>query len=74
VSKEIKLNDMTTKLAIKNMMEGSPYKQFKEIANELKKEKSTFQSWLDNDSLRVRDLKVIADLMGYEVTLKQKQN
>lgn len=36
-------------------MEGTDYKTFKQVAEALEIPKSTFQSALDNDYLRVRD-------------------
>lgn len=72
MSKEINLTDMTIKSAIRLMMEKSEYDQFQSVAKELDIAKSTFQSALDNESMRVRDLKKVADLLGYELTLKQK--
>jgi hypothetical protein len=72
MGKEIKLVDITTKTAVRVMMEDSSYHQFQDIAKDLGKAKSTFQSWLDNDSLRVRDLKEVADKLGYEVIIRQK--
>jgi predicted DNA-binding protein (UPF0251 family) len=72
MNKEINLTDMTIKSAVRLMMEKSEYSQFQNVAKELDIAKSTFQSALDNESLRVRDLKKVADLLGYELTLKQK--
>jgi predicted DNA-binding protein (UPF0251 family) len=72
MNKEINLTDMTIKSAVRLMMEKSEYTQFQNVAKELDIAKSTFQSALDNESLRVRDLKKVADLLGYELTLKQK--
>jgi hypothetical protein len=69
---EINLMDMTIKSAVRLMMEKSEYDQFQNVAKELDIAKSTFQSALDNESLRVRDLKKVAELLGYELTLKQK--
>jgi hypothetical protein len=73
MKKEINLMDMTIKSAVRLMMEKSEYDQFQNVAKELDIAKSTFQSALDNESMRVRDLKKVADLLGYELTLKQKQ-
>ena len=72
MNKEINLTDMTIKSAVRLMMEKTEYTQFQNVAKELDIAKSTFQSALDNESLRVRDLKRVADLLGYELTVKQK--
>lgn len=66
--KEINLLDMSIKSAVRIMMEDTDYKQFQEIAKALEIPKSTLQSALDNNSLRVRDLIRIAELLGYKVT------
>ncbi|HWK24753.1 MAG TPA: hypothetical protein VNS08_17195 [Ureibacillus sp.] len=70
--KEINLSEMSMKSVVRLMMEGSDFDQFQKIAAALGKEKSTFQSWLDNESLRVKDLQRIADLLGYEIKLERK--
>lgn len=71
--KVINLNEVSTKSAIRLMMEDTQYKQFQEIAEALNKKKSTFQSALDNDSMRVRDFKDVADLLGYELKIEHKK-
>jgi nitric oxide synthase oxygenase domain/subunit len=71
--KEMNLSEVSTKTAVRNMMENTKYNQFQEVAEALGKKKSTFQSALDNDSMRVRDLKAVADLLGYEVKIEQKK-
>ncbi|RHW31491.1 hypothetical protein D1B31_22045 [Neobacillus notoginsengisoli] len=70
----IDLNEISIKSAIRLMMEGTSYKQFQEIAKELKIPRSTFQSQLDNNSLRVRDLVKVADLLGYQLKLDKKED
>lgn len=70
--KEINLSEMSIKTAVRIMMEGSEYSQFQKVAEALDIRKSTFQSALDNDSLRVRDLMKVADLLGYQVKIGQK--
>lgn len=70
--KEINLSSEGIKSAIRSMMEESDYSQFQEIAESLDIKKSTFQAALDNNALRVRDLNSVADLLGYEITLKKK--
>lgn len=72
MTNEINLMDMTIKSSIRLMMEKTEYDQFQNVAKELDIAKSTFQSALDNESMRVRDLKKVADLLGYELTLTQK--
>jgi hypothetical protein len=72
VLKEINLMDMSVKSAVRIMMEGTDYKQFQEIAKALELPKSTLQSALDNNSLRVRDLLKIAKLLGYDVKLENQ--
>jgi hypothetical protein len=67
--KEINLLDMSIKSAVRILMEDTDYKQFQEIAKALDISKSTFQSALDNNSLRVRDLLRIAELLGYKVVV-----
>lgn len=68
--KEIDLMNMSIKSAVRLMMEETDYKQFQEIAKALEIKKSTLQSALDNNSLRVRDLLKIAELLGYTVKIE----
>jgi hypothetical protein len=70
--KEINLSEMSSKTAIRVMMEETEYDQFQKIAAALDVKKSTLQSALDNNSLKVRDLLPIADLLGYELKLVKK--
>ncbi|MCM3405941.1 hypothetical protein [Cytobacillus oceanisediminis] len=70
--KEIKLTETSIKSAVRLMMEETEYKQFQEVATALEIPKSTFQSALDNNSMRVRDLQKVADLLGYEIKLERK--
>lgn len=68
--KEIDLMNMSVKSAVRIMMEDTDYKQFQEIAKALEIPKSTLQSALNNNSLRVRDLLKIADLLGYKLIIQ----
>jgi len=71
--KEINLFDVSVKTAIRIMMEGTEYDQFQKLSKALDMPKSTFQSALDKDSLRVRDLLKIAEFLGYNVILEKKE-
>jgi len=64
--------DMSNKAIVRSMMEETDYNQFQKIAAALGKEKSTFQSKLDRNSLKVSDLQKIADLLGYTIKIEQK--
>lgn len=68
----ITLKEVNIKNAIRLMMENSKFDTFKEIAEELDIAKSTFQSALDNDALRVRDLLRVVELLGYEIKIEKK--
>jgi hypothetical protein len=68
----INLSQMNAKSAITVMMEDSSIKTFKEIAELLEVKEYTFRSALHNNSVRVRDLQKIADLLGYTVKLEKK--
>lgn len=71
--KEINLLELSIKSAVRLMMESSSeYDQFQKVAEALDMKKSTFQSALDNGTLRVRDLLKVADLLGYSVKIEQK--
>lgn len=70
--KNINLSDMSVKNAVRIMMDGTEYDQFQKVAESLDMKKTSFQSMLDRNSVRVEDLKKIADLLGYEVTLEKK--
>jgi hypothetical protein len=70
--KSVNLGSMSVKSAVRVMMEETEFKQFQEIAKALDLPKSTFQSALDNNALRVRDLQKVADLLGYEIKLEKK--
>lgn len=67
--KNISLDEVSLKNAIRLMMADSEVKTFKDVAETLDISKSTFQSSLDNDALRVRDLHKIAKLFGYKVCI-----
>jgi hypothetical protein len=69
--KEIDLMNMSVKSAVRIMMEDSDYKQIQEIAKALDTPRSTLQSALDNNALRIRDLLKIAELLGYNVKIQQ---
>lgn len=70
--KIIDLNQMSAKTAIVVMMEDSPVKTFKEIAELLEVKEYTFRSALHNNALRVRDLQKVAELLGYKLKLEKK--
>lgn len=70
--RNIGLSEVSIKTAVRLMMEGSNYNQFQQIAKALEVPKSTFQSQLINNTLRVRDLQKISNLLGYEIKLEQK--
>lgn len=65
---------MQIKNAVRLMMEDTEYDQFQKIAKAIGKAKSTFQTSLDNDSMRVRDLLKVADVLEYEVILTKKKH
>lgn len=69
--KNINLSEVSLKNAIRVMMDGTDYTTFKQLAAELDIPKSTFQSALDNDSLRFRDFLRLADLLGYSINLEK---
>lgn len=69
---EIKLNDVTIKNAIQIMKDDNGIGTFKEVAEKVGIKEYTFRSALHNNALRVRELKEIADLLGYEIILKKK--
>ncbi|WP_338754861.1 hypothetical protein [Bacillus sp. FJAT-52991] len=72
--KEINLQDMSVKNAIRIMMEDTDLDQFQKIAKALDKQKSSFQSSLDRNTVRVEDLKKIAALLGYTVKLEKNED
>ncbi|WP_019244557.1 MULTISPECIES: hypothetical protein [Bacillus] len=70
--KEIQLSEVSIKSAVRLMMEETEYDQFQKIAEAIDIKKTTFQSALDNDAMRIRDLKKVADLLGYTIKLEKK--
>ena len=70
-SKKISLSDVQIKNAVRVMMEDTEYDQFQKIAAALGKAKSTFQTSLDNETIRTKDLIKVADLLGYDLQLKK---
>lgn len=68
----INLKDVGVKNAMRLMMENTEYCTFKDVAETLDISKSTFQSALDNNAIRVRDLQRAASLFGYEIHLVKK--
>lgn len=71
--KKISLEDMTLKNAIRLMMEETTFTTFKEVAENTGMSKSTFQSAMDRDNLKVRDLQKILDALGYEIKFEKKE-
>ncbi len=71
-NKVVNLDQMSLKNAIRVMMEDSEFKTYKELAEKLDIKEYTFRSALHNDSLRVRDLKRVADILGYKIIMEQK--
>ena len=69
---EINLSEMSIKAAVRLMMENTEYDQFQKVAESLNIKKTTFQSSLDNGTIRVRDLQRVAELLGYSIKLNQK--
>lgn len=70
--KNINLSDVSVKNAVRIMMEDTEYDQFQKVAEALDIKKSSFQSMLDRNVVKVEDLNKIADLFGYTVELKKK--
>lgn len=71
MKKEINLSQLNTKTAITIMLEDASIKTFKEVAEAIGVKEYTFRSALHNNSLRVRDLQKVADLLGYELKLEK---
>lgn len=69
----INLENITLSNAVRLMMENSEYDTFKKIAETIEVPKSTFQSSLNNNAMRIRDLIKVAELLGYTLTLEKKQ-
>lgn len=67
------LGDMSNKTAIRAMMDGSEYTQFKQIAEALDMPETSLRSTLNRNTLRVNDLQRIADLLGYKITFEKEQ-
>lgn len=72
--KKINLMDMSVKNVVRIMMEGTEYDQFQKIAEALGIKKSSFQSMLDRNTVRVEDFKKIANLLGYSIKLERNEN
>lgn len=70
--KEINLSEVSIKTAVRLMMENTEYDQFQKVAESLDIKKTTFQSALDKGTMRMKDFQKVAELLGYEVTLKEK--
>lgn len=70
--KEINISEVSLKNVIRVMMEDTEYDQFQKVAAALDIKKSTLQSALDNNSLKVRDFLQIAELLGYKVKLEKQ--
>lgn len=73
IMNEFVLNRLGAKDAIRHMMIGSKYETYKDIAEKLGIPQTTLRNSLNNNSLRVRDLINIADLLGYEIKIQQKE-
>lgn len=70
--KDIYITNVSSKNTIRLMMEGTEYDQFQKIAEALEMPKTTFQSMLNRDSLRLKDLQKVAELLGYQIKLEKK--
>lgn len=70
--KSFVINQMQSKETVRLMMIGSEFETVKDLSEKLGITKSTFQSALDNNSLRLRDLQKVADLLGYEIKIEKK--
>jgi hypothetical protein len=70
--KEINLTEVSLKNAVRIMMEGTEYDQFQKVAAALNIPKSTLQSALDKNTLKIRDLVPVAELLGYTVKLEKR--
>ena len=70
--KNINLSDVSVKNAVRIMMEDTEYDQFQKVAEALDMKKSSFQSMLDRNVVKVEDLNKIAELFGYTVELRKK--
>jgi 5-bromo-4-chloroindolyl phosphate hydrolysis protein len=70
--KNINLDEVSLKNAVRLMMDNTEFQTFKEVAESLEIPKSTFQSALDKDYLRFRDFLKVADLLGYSIKLEKK--
>jgi FAD synthase len=72
MTKEIYLTNINNKNVIRLMMEDSEYDQFQKIADAMEMPKTTFQSTLSRDSLKLRDFQRIAEILGYQIILEKK--
>ncbi|MGM7637613.1 hypothetical protein [Bacillus sp. Hm123] len=72
--KEINVSEMSDKVAVRLMMDGSEYKTFKQLAEELNIDPNAFRSTLNRNTLRVKELRRIAALLGYTVKLEKNED
>lgn len=63
------VNGLDAKQVVKLMLNTSDVKTHKELAGKLGVAKNTFQSSLDNNSLRLRDLQKVAEILGYKIII-----
>lgn len=72
LKREIVLNEIDIKHAIKIMMAESNTESLAALARNIDVKETTFRSALNNNSLRVSDFTKISNLMGYEVIVREK--
>jgi DNA-directed RNA polymerase specialized sigma24 family protein len=66
------LNEMKLSQALRIMMAESNVQSFAEIARDLGMKETTFRSAISRDSIRLSDFLALADILGYEVMVKDK--
>lgn len=71
-TREIVLNEVELKKAIKIMMAESNITSMASLARDLKYKETTFRSAISNNSLRLADFIELSDIMGYEVIVREK--
>jgi DNA-directed RNA polymerase specialized sigma24 family protein len=66
------LNEMKLSHALRIMMAESNVQSFAEIARDLGMKETTFRSAISRDSIRLSDFLALADILGYQVIVKDK--
>ena len=72
--RSLELNKIKLNQALRIMMAESNTSSMAEIARDLGMKETTFRSAITRDAIRLSDFLALADLLGYEVIIRGKED